>query len=146
MPATLLLRRKVEPDIPTMGELYGPDSVFWSHTCEDPVRNVKIPKATAIPAGTYEIVIDQSLRFKRPMPRLLNVPYYTGVLIHPGNSELNTEGCLLVGKWNRKPPWTLTDSRDTFDRLFPMIRKLLDKDSLFIKIEGGFPAEEWTIS
>lgn len=64
----------------------------------------KIPGKTAIPDGTYKIVLYMSPRFGRILPNLLNVLYYTSILIHGGNKAEDTDGCLLPGK-NDKPGW-----------------------------------------
>jgi hypothetical protein len=50
-----------------------------------------------IPAGTYDLIIDQSVRFGRRMPHVLNVPGYTGIRLHWGNWRKDTEGCTLTG-------------------------------------------------
>lgn len=79
------------------------DFACWS--LEDPVREVpgqpvstwKIHGKTAIPAGRYKVIIDMSARFKRLLPLLLDVPGYSGVRIHAGNTAADTEGCILVG-------------------------------------------------
>mgnify|MGYP007092151446 CR=1 FL=1 len=71
------------------------------------IKCIKVHGKTAIPTGRYRIDMKTvSPRFKnrtwaKPfggiLPRLLDVPFYTGVRIHVGNDENNTEGCLLTG-------------------------------------------------
>ena len=97
------------------------DGKYFCDTLEDTVRapGVKIPGKTAIPAGKYKIKLTESLRFKKLMPRLENVPGFTGVLIHSGNTAEDTEGCILVGR-NRVKGKVL-DSRETFARLFRLL-------------------------
>ena len=104
----------------TIGKLYI-DGKYFCDTLEDTVRapGVKIPGKTAIPAGKYKIKLTESLRFGRLMPRLMDVPGFTGVLIHSGSTAEDTRGCILVGK-NRVKGKVL-DSRETFQRLFTML-------------------------
>lgn len=97
----LLLKRAAKRDTYTIGKLYV-DGQYWCDTLEDPVRDLsrepKIPGRTAIPTGTYEVVVNISPKFKRLLPRLLNVPYFDGILIHRGNTAADTAGCILVGE------------------------------------------------
>ena len=104
------------------------DGKYFCDTLEDTVRKpgVKIPGKTALPAGKYKIELTESLRFKKLMPRLKDVPGFTGVLIHPGNTAQDTEGCILVGK-NRVKGKVL-DSRETFQKLFKI---------LIVAVRGG---------
>lgn len=98
------------------------NDVWFSNTLEDAVRESKIYGKTAIPCGKYPIDMNTvSPKFKdrvwaKPymgkIPRLVNVPGYTGVLIHVGNTAEDTSGCLLVGK--NKEKGRLTDSTITF--------------------------------
>jgi len=67
------------------------------YTCEDVVRDHKVPGLTAIPVGTYQIAMTFSQRFQKVMPLLLNVPNFTGIRIHAGNTSSDTDGCILVG-------------------------------------------------
>lgn len=81
----------------TIGKLYI-DGAYFCDTLEDTVRTgEKIAGKTAIPAGTYKVKMTWSPRFKRYLPEILNVPNFTGVRIHAGNSALDTAGCVLLG-------------------------------------------------
>jgi len=88
----------------TIGKLYL-DGELFSWTLEDVVRPewIKIPKHTAIIKGEYKVTTSYSNRFKRIMPELLNVPQFTGIRLHGGNTHLNTEGCILTAKFRPKP-------------------------------------------
>lgn len=80
----------------TIGKLYIDDAYFCD-TLEDTVRSIKIAGKTAIPAGTYKVKKTMSPRFKTILPEILNVPNFTGVRIHSGNTAKDTDGCLLLG-------------------------------------------------
>ena len=84
-------------DTHTVGKLYI-NGVYECFTLEDAVRNgTKIIGKTAIPIGTYKLIIDASTRFKQDMPHILDVPDFTGVRIHAGNTSADTDGCILLG-------------------------------------------------
>ena len=78
-----------------------------------------MPGQTAIPAGTYEVIFNWSPKFGKNLPRLLNVPHFTGILIHSGNTAADSAGCILVG--NNTEKGRLTSSRDTSNRLNVLI-------------------------
>jgi hypothetical protein len=105
----------------TIGEML----VDGEHECwtlEDVVRPdgaAKVFGQTAIPYGTYPVVITFSPHFQRDLPLLVGVPNFEGVRIHPGNTAADTEGCLLVG--TGKTASSVTGSRDAFNALFPKI-------------------------
>jgi hypothetical protein len=112
----------------TTGDLYA-DGVWECFTLEDRVRpaGVKVPGETAIPEGSYNLVITPSPRFKRRLPLLVNVPGFDGIRIHPGNSHRDTEGCLLVGEgvnqFSSEP--MLTKSVSAFNSLFEKLEEAL---------------------
>lgn len=133
----LTLNRKIFTDKSTVGDLYFRGNLF-SQTLEDSCRRSKIPGETAIPPGRYEVVLTNSPRFKRIMPRLLNVPGYEGVLIHWGNDARQTEGCLLIGSYNPENPDWVSSSRKTFDRLYETLANIHD-ETIWLTITGGFP-------
>lgn len=86
----------------TLGSLYI-DGIFECFTLEDKDRHLesggkKIAGETAIPKGTYQVIIDYSNRFQEKMPHILSVPDFEGIRIHPGNTDADTHGCILVGQ------------------------------------------------
>ena len=104
----LRLERKYFRDTYTIGNLYI-DGSFFSNTLEDKNRDVnkngkfdngeaKVYAETCIPFGTYKVVVTMSPKFKRELPRLLNVPSFEGILIHKGNTVKDSAGCILVGE------------------------------------------------
>jgi hypothetical protein len=107
------------------------DGAYACFTLEDrvredgrPVNAWKIPHETAIPTGTYTVLITPSVRFKRDLPLLVDVPGFQGIRIHPGNDADDTEGCILVGL--AKGVDYVTESRKAFDYLFPKLKAALD--------------------
>lgn len=92
----LTINRKKSTENSTISELYI-DSMFQCYILELPVMSEPLPGRCAIPAGTYEIVIQWSPHFNRYNMRLVNVPGFEGVEIHTGNTPADTEGCLIVG-------------------------------------------------
>lgn len=104
----------------TLGRLTTPKQTFW--TLEDavreqagvPVSQWKIPGETAIPKGTYPLILDMSNRFGKIMPHILNVEGFSGIRIHSGNSEHDTEGCILLG-WGVTKDGRLEQSRIAVD-------------------------------
>lgn len=99
----LLLREKSDKE-KTHGKLYflsadGKTKNFVCYTLEDVVRpdGVKVYGKTAIQAGTYKIIVNMSNRFKKMLPLLLDVPMFSGIRIHGGNTADDSLGCILVG-------------------------------------------------
>lgn len=109
------VKRLYKTENSTIGELTI-DGKFECYTLEDKERPVKIKGETAISKGTYKVIINQSNRFKKLLPLLLNVPNFEGVRIHPGNSNHDTEGCILVGQSISKD--YISKSRKAFEKLF----------------------------
>lgn len=104
----LRLRRIALKEEYTIGKLYI-DGTYFCDVLEPPTRDLnkngvfdngetKVMNDTAIPFGTYNVIVNRSPRFKRDLPRLLNVPDFDGVLIHRGNTKNDTSGCILVGE------------------------------------------------
>ncbi len=111
---TLLLKRIAFRDTYTIGRLYLNEEYFCD-TIEDKVRDLpkvcpgtsrgancnckeKVYSQTAIPAGIYKVIVNHSPKFKRNLPRLLDVPHFQGILIHKGNAAEDSAGCIIVGE------------------------------------------------
>lgn len=123
----LLLRDTLRPGF-TQGKLFI-NNVYMCETMEDCDRylenpkNKKIPGKTAIPIGTYNVIIDKSIRFGRLMPHVENVPQFEGIRIHSGNTAEDTEGCILLG--NVRAAASVLDSRTAFVKFMDTIHQAL---------------------
>ena len=134
----LELERKWPKATYTIGRLYV-DGVLFCNTLEDRDRGLKqsdnldyiktrkVYGETAIPKGTYTV----SMNVTSPkyaavtwyhqlclgkMPRLRDVPGFDGILIHPGNTALDTLGCILVGKNTKVGQLTESGARQSRSR------------------------------
>lgn len=122
----------------TIGHLYLEDT-FLCFTLEPQLRPTgapKVPHDTAIPAGTYPLRLDiLSPRFsdlahhpwakvcRGYVPRLMNVPGFEGILIHVGNTFIDTSGCILVGR--KVVNGGLQESLFAFQQLIWRLRTML---------------------
>ena len=127
----LSLIRKEFTTESTIGDLLI-DGKFYSFTLEDMYRDKKINGVTAIPYGTYEVIINFSNRFQKPMPLLLNVPGFDGIRIHNGNKAEHTEGCILVGFTKGKD--FIGNSKSAFIQFMPKLQAGLKTGKVFIEI------------
>jgi hypothetical protein len=148
----LRLQRHPSGPTSTIGELTqeladGTYSERWCWTCEDVVRERpgvpvalwKVPGETAIPEGTYQVILSQSTRFGgQLMPELLHVPGFTGIRIHSGNTSLDTAGCVLVG--------TETDGTEVLHsrEAYAMVKQRLveadaESDHVYLQVCNGLP-------
>lgn len=88
----------------TFGKLYA-DGVYLCFTLEDEMREVpgqsvaawKIKGSTAIPSGQYRVTIEDSVRFGPGTLTINDVPGFSGIRMHAGNTPADTEGCPLLG-------------------------------------------------
>jgi len=100
----------------------------------DEIAKIKVKTQTAIPTGTYEIIITFSNRFQKDLPELLNVKGFEKIRVHSGNSASDTEGCILVGQ-NKSTDY-IGQSRDAFSVLFTKIKSAIsNKEKVFIEIK-----------
>lgn len=122
----------------TIGELLINDKHLCD-TLEDRVRpeGEKVYGKTAIPEGTYEVKLTHSPRFKKILPEILNVPNFSGIRIHTGNSSKNTEGCILVGTWDGEKEDWVGNSRIAFDELMTLLEEATNnKEKITITVKS----------
>lgn len=125
------IHRKYRKNGYTIGLLYV-NGALICNTLEDTDRGltsamsakeiaaVKIKGKTAIPTGTYPVIMSHSPRFKKQMPLICGVKGFEGIRIHSGNSAEDTEGCILCGM--NTEVGRITNSRYWTDKVYEFIR------------------------
>lgn len=102
-------------------------------TLEDTDRKLetggeKVYGKTAIPRGLYEIKITWSNRFQKFMSEILGVNQFTGVRIHGGNSEVDTDGCPLLGSTRSMRFPFVSDCKEPNARLMELLSEAKARD------------------
>lgn len=152
----ILVDRKWKKDTYTIGRLFI-NGVLFCNTLEDKdrglkqtdslasIKSKKVYGETAIPTGKYKIDMETvSPKYlavtwykdlcKGKMPRVKDVPGFEGILIHPGNTALDTMGCILVGK--NTVVGKLTESKNTFAKLYKQMKAAHDrKETIELEIK-----------
>lgn len=105
------------------------DRVFFCYTLEG--------VETQIPAGTYTIGMHDSPHFGRVLPELLNVPGRSCILIHPGNTDADTKGCILVGR--SRGSASVHESRLAFGDLFERLQSAATPIAITIENPAASP-------
>lgn len=114
---------------------------FLCFTLEDEFRKTKVKGETRVPAGTYQIKLRKEGGFHskyvtkygamhKGMLHVQNVPNFEYILIHTGNTDEHTDGCLLVGntsQQNLTKPGFIGESGDAYTRIYPPIAAVLEK-------------------
>lgn len=107
-------------------------------TMEDEHRDIKIMHETRIPAGIYELKLrktggmhsrySEKFKYHRGMLELQNVPGFSYIYIHIGNTEQDTSGCLLVGLNYNFCCNKITDSTKCYEKLYKRVIKAMDQN------------------
>lgn len=125
--------RVTEGDVFTEGKMYI-EEIHSYYTVEDKDRYLedggkKVYGKTAIPRGLYPVTISFSNRFQKDLIEILDVPQFTGIRIHTGNSSEDTEGCIIVGSTNKSDDddW-VGGSRIAYEALHNLVQKKLDEN------------------
>ena len=119
----------------TLGKL-SIDGVFKCFTIEDEYRAIKVKHETRIPQGTYKVCFYDSPSHGKNSLMIKDVPGFQYILIHTGNTDLDSSGCLIVGKrigtLNNKR--AVLDSKTAFKEIYDIISKALkNKEDVEIK-------------
>lgn len=115
---------------------------FECHSLEDRHREVKVMGETRIPQGTYNIGLrtigghhakysKKFPSFHKGMLHVLDVPNFEYILIHIGNDELDTMGCLLVGDYannNKLQKGKLTSSTNAYCNMYKKVLKAIERN------------------
>jgi hypothetical protein len=119
----LILTRTIKTPLYTEGIIMDSHGTFICHSLEDTERDLsytpKVEHPTAIPRGTYRITLSHSPKFRRMLPLLENVPMFTGIRIHSGNTPADTSGCILVGE--KAGEGIIKNSRMTEDKIVKLL-------------------------
>lgn len=133
----------------TLGLLFI-DCEFITYTLEDEFRTEKVYGETRIPSGTYEIVFRKEggfhnrylakfgSKFHKGMLQLKDVPNFEYILIHIGNDDDDTAGCILVGdtaNYNKKGSGFIGGSTSAYKRVYSIISSALESgEKVYITI------------
>jgi Family of unknown function (DUF5675) len=122
------------------------DDIFICFGLEDEYRKIKITGETRITSGVYKIELqltgDKHKKYKeqfgdihKGMLHVMNVPNFLGILIHIGNTEIDTEGCLLVGTGAITEPGniSISNSRVAYLKLYKLVGSSAASGSLEIE-------------
>lgn len=150
----IILDRYLSDSDATLSRLYvkkpGGKLEHVSYCVEDEHRAVKVYGETRIPAGTYDITIRDFGEFHKRhlesrvlsvghigMLWLRNVPGFENILIHTGNDDDDTAGCLVVGAYQDEKQMKVYLSRDNYRKLYDMVKDDARKGNLIIEIQDN---------
>jgi len=141
----IVVQRFLKSDDFTIGRL-SIDDVMECYVLEDEKRDVKVMHETRIPAGKYEIKLrtfgghHEKYKVKFPFHKgmlwIQDVPKFKDILIHIGNTDEDTSGCLLVGKTADLLKGTIGQSTVAYSAFYPKVeRELSAGKKVFIEIK-----------
>ena len=144
----LKLIRDVRANTFTLGTFYV-NGTRLGFTCEDADRSLeddkdndgntidqgeKVYGKTAIPLGTYKVILSFSHRFQKLMPEVLDVPQFSGIRIHGANTSDDVLGCVGLGKVRTQDG--VANCKDVNDRLITMLQDAEERgESVFLTVE-----------
>jgi hypothetical protein len=133
----------------TLGLLFI-DGAFACYTLEDEHRTIKVMGETRIPSGKYRVELrtygghhwrylkQYGPEFHKGMLQLMDVPGFRDILIHKGNDDDDTAGCLLVGETannNQVKDGFIGSSAVAYNRIYPVVRDaILKGGEVFLEV------------
>jgi hypothetical protein len=151
----ITVRRYMHNDDATLSKVEL-DGEFFCYGLEDQPQpdGVKIPNETRIPAGTYDIKFRKAGgMYQKYMTRdwckewfeghlhMQDVPNFTWIYCHPGNTNDHTSGCLLIGKTRNEDEFTIGSSRACYTDFCRIVYPHVWVDDLqieYIDEDGGY--------
>ena len=152
----LKLKRRYKAETYTIGDMFLEEEWFCN-TLEDKdrglkssmsleeINKIKVYAETAIPTGRYKVIMDvvspkynkvkwYKDNFGGRMPRLENVKGFSGILIHPGTTAVDSAGCIIVGL--NKIKGNVLESRATFTKLWKKLEEAHKRnETIYLTIE-----------
>lgn len=137
----IILERKIKNENACEGNLFI-NGKWFCHTIEDTVRaapgqwkkSLKVYAKTAIPYGTYPVLVTWSNRFQRQLTGIFNVPDFDGIRIHNGTTENSSAGCIIVSYKLKKDGKTLVNDKAAMNDLCALVTNTQKKEKVFLKI------------
>ena len=114
---------------------------FLCYTLEDEKRDQKVMAETRIPSGTYNILLRKEGGFHarytkkygsmhKGMLHVQDVPNFQWILIHTGNTDEHTAGCLILGDSQENyilvKDGFIGRSTQAYKRVYPIIASALE--------------------
>lgn len=132
----------------TVSELRTGKGQFLCFVIEDGYRSIKVPGSTRIPAGYYMIHKRKHGGFyeryrkrfgHKFVPQLLNVPNFTNILMHIGNTTRDTKGCLLMNSGvlpDSNGNWKGVGSTAAYKKVYQWIATYAkDANNIYIEVK-----------
>lgn len=140
----ILVDRYLSTNEATLSHVYV-NGEFYCFGLEDEFRAVKIPGETRIPAGSYKITlktwggfherykVDRRFReYHQGMLWVREVPDFENILIHVGNTEKDTAGCLLVGMVRDETRMVIYRSAEAYEKLYRRVLPAAEQNRLYV--------------
>lgn len=142
-----LIRFSSEDDS-TLGALFDNEKRLLAFTIEDEKREIKLPGETRIPSGRYQLRLRTwggfHERYSKKFPdihkgmiEVCRVPGFSDILVHIGNTDADTEGCILLGAKsveNRFRNGCLEYSEQSYLRVYPILSEMIQKGDVYLMI------------